>query len=117
MVEVFTAAGLPVGTDNMGDRVQVFEVDGIERFEAALSHGLPPDRDAARGAALGRIGQLKEGQIRPVRSAASGLCKAMQYDIDRYPAVVFDGQAVVYGVTDLADAFHRYRGWQKASGR
>ena len=79
MVEVFTAAGLPVGTDNMGDRVQVFEVDGIERFEAALSHGLPPDRDAARRAALERIGKLNlKSSVDPAcccRSKSAGICR------------------------------------------
>ena len=41
----------------------------------------------------------------------------MQYRLDRYPAIVFNGQAVVYGVTDVEDAFHRYRRWQEASGQ
>ena len=34
----------------------------------------------------------------------------MQYGIDRYPAVVFDGEAVVYGVTDLTVALEPVSG-------
>ena len=39
----------------------------------------------------------------------------MQYGIDRIPAIVFDSQAVVYGVTDLSAALAHYQAWQ--SGR
>jgi len=44
-------------------------------------------------------------------AAATALAKAMQYSIDRYPAVVFDGEIVVYGVTDLTVALEQYRVW------
>jgi hypothetical protein len=42
----------------------------------------------------------------------SGLVQAMQYGIDRYPAIVFDGKAVVYGITDVRAATQRYQQWQ-----
>ncbi|MEA2093693.1 MAG: DUF1525 domain-containing protein [Pseudomonadota bacterium] len=41
-----------------------------------------------------------------------GLARALQYGIDRYPAIVFDGQLVVYGVTELGQALHQYYHWQ-----
>ena len=47
-----------------------------------------------------------------VQNAAVGLAKAMQYGIDRYPAIVFDGKAVVYGLTDLNSALDHYRTWR-----
>jgi integrating conjugative element protein (TIGR03757 family) len=37
----------------------------------------------------------------------------MQYGIDRYPAIVFDGHAVVYGVTDVQAATRIYEQWQE----
>ncbi|MEA3275692.1 MAG: DUF1525 domain-containing protein, partial [Pseudomonadota bacterium] len=37
---------------------------------------------------------------------------AAEYGIDRYPAIVLDGQAVVYGVTDVGEALRHYRMWQ-----
>jgi integrating conjugative element protein (TIGR03757 family) len=49
----------------------------------------------------------------PAKNAAFGLAKAAQYGVDRYPAIVFDGRAVVYGVTDLVDAVERYETWQR----
>ena len=43
------------------------------------------------------------------------LAKVMQYGLDRYPAIVFDSQAVVFGITDLEQALRLYRQWQEAS--
>ena len=37
--------------------------------------------------------------------------------VDRYPAIVFDGRAVVYGVTDLVQALNRYEAWQREQTR
>jgi integrating conjugative element protein (TIGR03757 family) len=47
----------------------------------------------------------------------SGLVQAMQYGIDRYPAIVFDGKAVVYGITDVRAATQRYQQWQAGEAR
>ena len=41
----------------------------------------------------------------------------LQYGIDRYPAVVFDGRVVVYGVTDLVEALDRYEAWEQEVAR
>jgi integrating conjugative element protein (TIGR03757 family) len=46
-----------------------------------------------------------------MQRAAMGLAKAVQYGVDRYPAIVFDGQVVVYGITDLEAALQHYRAW------
>jgi integrating conjugative element protein (TIGR03757 family) len=120
-VEVFSAADRPVAMgldfDNEALSVTVYEIDGIERFQALLSKGLPRDPEAAKRTALTRIGQLDAGQRATVRHAALGLAKASQYGLDRYPAIVFDGRAVVYGVTSLADALEHFRQWQEASAR
>ena len=54
---------------------------------------------------------------RTVENAAKGLVQAMQYGIDRYPAIVFDGKAVVYGITDVRAATQRYQQWQAGEAR
>ena len=120
-VEVFTSIGLPIDTDfksdETADTVDVYEIDGIERFESGLSRGLPDDHRVAKRIALERVGRVAEVQIQRVQRAALGLTKAMQYGLDRYPAIVFDGQAVVFGVDDVREAIDRYRQWQEAAGR
>ena len=55
LVEVFTASSIPIISDHQEDGVQVYEIDGINRFEAQLSRGLPSDADAARRQAIERV--------------------------------------------------------------
>ena len=120
-LEVFTAAEFPVsGQDDrrlQGATVTVYAVDGLEQFESTLSQNLPADADAAKAEALRRIGELDDARMAPAKDAAIGLAKAMQYGVDRYPAVVVNGTAVVYGVTDLVDAAARYEAWRRGQSR
>ena len=96
--------------------LQVYALDGIRQFETQLSSNLPADPDQSKQIALQRIQQLDEQAIAAIQNAAVGLAKAMQYGVDRYPAIVFDGEAVVYGLTDLSSALDHYRTW-RAEGR
>jgi integrating conjugative element protein (TIGR03757 family) len=120
-VDVFTEREHPIrGADHSrlkSARVQIYEVDGLRRFEAALSEGLPGDPDAAKAEALRRIGALNEAQNATAQNAANGLAMALHYGVDRIPAIVIDGTAVVYGVTDLVDAVQRYDTWRAAPSR
>ena len=106
-----------VANKNTGQFIdlQVYALDGIQRFEAELSDQLPADPKQAKSIALQRIEQLDEGTTAAVQQSAIGLAKAMQYGIKRYPAVVFNQTALVYGVTDLARAINLYQQWMEAS--
>lgn len=116
-LEVFTAATFPItGQDDRrlrGATVTVYAVDGLEQFEAILSQNLPAKEDAAKAEAMRRIGELDDARMAPAKEAAIGLAMAVQYGVDRYPAIVFDSIAVVYGVTDLIDALVRYESWRQ----
>ena len=117
VVEVFTASDVSIITDRKVDRVELYEIDGIRRFEKEISRGLSEDANTAKRQAIDRVTQLDEGQKQQFQRSAIGLSKAMQYGIDRYPAVVFDGEVVVYGVTDLTEAIHRYRQWRETTAQ
>ena len=121
VIEVFTTGEQPVvGGEHERLRtatVTIYAVDSLERFESGLSEGLPADPDAAKAEALRRIQHLDEARMGPAKNAAFGLAKAAQYGVDRYPAIVFDGRAVVYGVTDLVQALDRYEAWQREQTR
>ncbi len=95
-----------------GYAVAVYEIDGLQFIERKLSHDLPTDRGQSRHLAMRRLQRLEEPELRRMRGAAMGLAKAIQYGIDRTPAVVFDGEAVVYGVTDVSVAVEAYEAWQ-----
>jgi integrating conjugative element protein (TIGR03757 family) len=78
-----------------------------------LAQNLPANADAAKTEALRRIGELDDARMVPAKDAAIGLAKAVQYGVDRYPAVVVNGTAVVYGVTDRVEAVARYEAWSR----
>jgi integrating conjugative element protein (TIGR03757 family) len=113
-VEVFTAQDLPPSALRRDDpraasvAVEVYALDALDRLAANLSDPLPTEPNVARRTARARLGRLAPGQVEAARRAASGLLKAAGYGIDRYPAVVFDGHAVVYGVTDLDEALRHF---------
>lgn len=116
-VEVFTAIERPIaGVDDERFRaatLTIYAVDGLDRFETTLSDGLPVDPETAKVEALGRIQEIDDAHMAPAKNAAIGLAKAIQYGIDRYPAIVLDERAVVYGVTDLVEALNRYEAWHR----
>jgi len=120
VIEVFTSVQYPVietnatgsGTHLRGLEITLYEIDGIQSVERDLSLNLPVEPQQSKQIALQRIQNLDEQTRSRMQSVATALAKAMQYGIDRYPAVVFDGEAVVYGVTDLTLALEQYRAWR-----
>ena len=81
--------------------IVVYKINAIQSIERDLSANLPVEPQQSKQVVLHRIQNLGDQTRSRMQSAAMGLAKAMQYGIDRYPAIVLDSQAVVYGVTDL----------------
>jgi integrating conjugative element protein (TIGR03757 family) len=100
-----------------GAKLAVYFLDGLGQIERALSQNLPIQAEAAKAEALRRVQQLDDTRMAPAKNAAVGLAKAVQYGVDRYPAIVFDEWAVVYGVTDLVEALDLYEAWQREQTR
>jgi len=92
--------------------IHYYELDGIQFVETVLSKNLSASPDQSRRLVLQRIQYLDSKARMRMNQAASGLVRAVNYGIDRYPAIVFDGQAVVYGVTDLPTAIKHYQAWR-----
>jgi len=125
LVEVFTTTDLPVTGEaaitgeaaHAKTEFQVYELDGIHRIEAKLSDGLTADPEQSKQVVLRRFQQLHEEDRARMQRAAMGLAKAMQYGINRYPVIVFDGEVAIYGVTDIGEALHRYQEWREGRTR
>jgi len=124
LVEVFTTSASPITQNADLSRassgvieLQVYELDGIRRIEAKLSEGLTSDPELSKRVVLQRFQQLQEYDRARMQRAAMGLAKAMQYGIDRYPAIVFDGEVAIYGVTDIGEALQRYQEWREGRTR
>lgn len=116
-IEVFTCAETPVtglqalaaGAGHEGIEVHIHALDGLQALEAKFSENLARDPAQARRQALEQISRLNETDRARLQRTAAGLARAVHYGIDRYPAMVFDGQSVVYGLTDLEAALAHYR--------
>ena len=119
-IEVFTTAQRPVPASHRDDvaaghapvDLQIYRIDGIARAESRLSDGLASDPQQARPEATRRIQALGGEEMAAIQRAALGLAKMVQYGLDRVPAIVLDGEAVVLGVTDPGEALRRYRQWR-----
>ncbi len=120
VIECFTGArypmhGLPVTVPQhhpLPLKITVYAVDALEINERALSFKLSHDPKQSSRMALARIKHLDAQARAGMRSTAQGLLKARQHGIDRIPAIVFDGVAVVYGVSDLRIALEHYQSWR-----
>ena len=123
LIEVFASTDLPITVGaainadvaSSKNDLQIYELDGIQRIEAKLSKDLSADPEQSKRIVLQRLQKLGAADRAQMQRAAMGLSKVVQYGVDRYPAIVFDGQMVVYGVTDLEAALQYYRAWRTGS--
>ena len=91
----------------------VYEVDRLRGITQRLSIGLPADAKRAGEIARARFDAMSDAERAELQLAARVVGQAAHYRIDKVPAIVFDGRAVVYGVTDVARARTIYRRWQE----
>lgn len=121
LIEVFTTVDVPVTGEVTINRqpelqaseLQIYKLDVIQRFEADLSRSLLADPVQSKQMALQLIQWLDEASRAKIHHVAIGLVKTAQYGIDRYPAIVLDGEVLIYGVVDVPEAIHRYVLWRE----
>ena len=113
-IEVFVTSGQAINAiDSFRDHhpkiiVEIHKLDAIKQLEDLLSKGLPSDPAKAKDWALKRLQTLSQTEL---EQSARSLAKAVQYGLEKYPAIVFDGEFVVYGLTDLGLGLMHYRHW------
>jgi integrating conjugative element protein (TIGR03757 family) len=123
LIEVFISADTNITgvreikqqQENVGLEIKIYRLDGIQQIESELSRDLARDPELAKSAVTERIQKLNAGARAEMQNAATGMAKAMQYGIDRLPAMVIDSQAVVYGITGLPEALGHYMAWRAGS--
>lgn len=114
-IEIFTDSKFQVVS--VSDNTTVYVMDRINQLQQALSEDLPSDPENAKRLVLSRFQRMDAQLSSELENAAKGLVQAMQYGIDRYPAIVFDGVAVVYGAVDVTAATQLYQRWQTRGAR
>ena len=122
-VDVFVESGVEIyGISELEARVPrvmitIRAIDGVATLATWLSTDLPHDPDLAKRLALQRLRAITVSQRDTVQDSVDALVLARRHGVRRYPAVLFDTRAVVYGVTDLAEAYARYLKWQERLGQ
>ena len=113
VVEAFYDKNTRIINVDMAERVAsvtTYDLSAPEKFEDALSEGLSSDPTIAQKQAKLRIEQRGNEIQQQLQTAYEGSLKAMQYNIDKLPAVVFNGgQHVIYGVNDVNKAIALYK--------
>jgi integrating conjugative element protein (TIGR03757 family) len=121
-VIVVTSNQRPVSTMQMDSTTagglkpefQILNLDSVENIEQRLSDGLPIDPDQARAMVNERIARIGRARLESdIRAVYLPLGTLMANDLDRFPAIIFERKAVVFGVTDLDKAIKLYLNWVK----
>lgn len=111
-VEVFRRADQKVFGAASGATMTVYVVDQLKSFTDRLSEGLPNTPQAAQRVAQARLQALTDQDKLWIRNAATAKVRATQYQLTKTPAIVINGQAVIYGVSDIAQACAIYQRWR-----
>ena len=96
--------------------LRVHTLDAIEKFEDALSKGLPGDPREAKRLALSRLKQLGKNKREQLEHAGTSIATALHHGVMKYPAIVFEHEFVVYGVYDPYRALKHFQRWRRAEG-
>ena len=107
---------LQAALQGQGVTVSSYNLDAAKSLSQALSQGLSNNPELAKKIMLERLHSQGSAALNQRYQAAyQGLIKSLHYQLDRYPAIVFNqGQAVIYGVTDLREAVQTYQRWSAA---
>ena len=100
--EVFASSAMYIS--NAG-QASVYRVDARKQIMAEINQGgLPPDQARALEIVRERFKAMGPGIRQRIMDSLQVTDKVIRYGIQRVPAVVFDGQRVVYGIGDVAQA-------------
>lgn len=95
-IEVFTTAGDPV--THVPEGVAVIELDAPARLDAEISQGLSADLETARSSMRERMQSPEwQGVMQRYGDLHTGVTRAWLLRVETLPAVVVDGQYVIYG--------------------
>lgn len=98
-------------------KVAIYDLAAPQHIGQMLSVGLPANPEAARILAEQSIKANRNSLTSELKSAYQGHTKAMDYGLTHYPALVFNGKAVIYGISDVEEGIKRYQTWQEVQHR
>lgn len=92
-----------------GGQLSVYNLDSPRRMERSLSQGMEGLTEGQAEVLLKRrlASMTPEEKKRMASDVYMGAVLANRYQITRYPAIIINRQAVIYGETDLKTALQR----------
>ena len=114
-VDVFVSDKTPIaaGAESQGlaagGSLNLWNLDDMERFNARLALGLPPDMATAAKQVAERAANLSADEQALLSKAANGQSRADALSINRVPAVVINEKHVYYGARTIEEALSAYR--------
>jgi integrating conjugative element protein (TIGR03757 family) len=98
-------------------QVDVYDINAVDHFEGKINKILPGDESKAKQVIEEYIARTgREAFEQEAIQAYQGLMAVVRFELEKYPAIVFDETSVIYGVTDLDDALKRYSAWKSVQG-
>jgi integrating conjugative element protein (TIGR03757 family) len=119
VIDIITSDRYPVtGLESaraQGLSVNVYNLDDGKRLVKRLAGKLPPNQQAAKRQLENTLKRMGADAGRQAFSNAFQAQQvATQSRLERYPAIVFNqGQAGVYGVTEVSEALKHYHAWRE----
>lgn len=103
-ISVYTTSYLPIANSHHKD-VTLYHLDAPKKPLAALSKGLPDNYKEAVPQAVA-IMNSPEGKrlLGELKRSYQGILSALSHRLTDLPAIVVDGQYIVYGVYDVNEA-------------
>lgn len=98
-----------------GISMVAYNLDAHRNLENHLTENLPSDMATAMALAEARFDALPQEDVKSIFQAVA---LTARWDIRKAPAFVFgNGEAVIYGLTDTAEALTVWRKWQQKRRR
>lgn len=88
---------------------EIHSLDGVANFENELSKGLSSDSEKAKKQAKEMYEKMgKAAMTKLILKAYKAKMLTLNYQLEKYPAIIFDDKYVVYGEFNLNTALNRY---------
>jgi integrating conjugative element protein (TIGR03757 family) len=112
-VEIFTIAGVPM--QGVTENMVVIELDASARLDAEFSYGLSKDPQVALVQLKKKLEVQGESLYAKYQKHYVGLGRARVLGILKVPAVVVDGQYVIYGDTNVSLSLQKIKKYREVS--
>ncbi|MET1256953.1 TIGR03757 family integrating conjugative element protein [Aliikangiella maris] len=88
---------------------KIYSLDDVNNFERKQSEGLPADEEKAKEIIKKKYDKLGEKNLQQmIMKAYAAKILTLRFQLEKYPAIIFDDSVVVYGEFNLNNALNAY---------